>query len=498
MFSPARTLFALLILILPAFHVHGLEISWSKELDNNNRFGYLKILGATDNGYFFLRSNADFESYSVFSSARSRRFLLQYLSKDLRTVWEKELEPFREDAYFLDIESVGNRVLVLTYNDREQGVGYQVFATYVGTDGNYSGTPVLLEELPFSRLDDDRRPAVIFSKDRSKFAFTYRKETGTTHAICTVVSDTSLQRIYRSEWDMPMPLQRFAPTHFLLSDSADFFVLGVYFLTDKRVRQPGESHYILTGYQHQQKIPFRQDIKLEGKYLTDLSFTIDPVNQTLITAGFFSEVGMLATAGIFYQSFSLDSLKESGPFYSPFSDALLTKAITDRNDFRKKELFNYYVDRIIPRNDGGALILAESYVESSRTFWDYYTQTMVTHTYYRYGNILTASYNPKGGLLWDRLISKEQNSSDDEGFQSSYCHLISGGKLVTIFNKFIERNSSVLIVNVDGLGNVKTDVLFQESDRVSVVSKAARQVDARTILVPAYRQGDLYIAKITW
>jgi hypothetical protein len=49
---------------------------------------------------------------------------------------------------------------------------------------------------------------------------------------------------------------------------------------------------------------------------------------------------------------------------------------------------------------------------------------------------------------------------------------------------------------MDGQGVQKTDVLFGESERVSIVAKAARQVDASTVLIPAYKQGNLYIAKI--
>jgi len=143
-------------------------------------------------------------------------------------------------------------------------------------------------------------------------------------------------------------------------------------------------------------------------------------------------------------------------------------------------LFNYYIDRLLLRKDGGAAVIAESYVESSRTFWDYYTQTMITHTYYRYGNIIAASFNPEGGMLWNNVIQKEQNSMDDDGYQSSYCSLITGGRFYAIFNKYIDRRSSVMIGWIDGQGN------------------AAKQVDESTMIIPAFRQNRFYLAKVTF
>ncbi len=491
-----RNLLCTILLVALGYYSLAQKTTWSKKLEDNNRFSYLKILGTAENGFYFLRSNGSFDEYSDFSNFRSRRYLLQYLNSELLPVWEKEITPSIDNAKILDIQSVGTRVLIISYNDKENGVGYQVHGEFLNATGNLAAPPVLIEEFPFTRFDDERKPGVIFSKDRSKWAFTYRKEAGLAQTLCAVVLDTAMNRIYRQEWDINAPLKRYAPTHFLLTNTGDFYVLGIQYLTDKRIKSPGESFFNLSGYnQHLHQI-IRHDIQIDNKFLTDISIATDPVNRRLVAAGFYSEIGMLATAGIFYSAFSEDSLTETTVYTAPFSNELMQKAITDRSDFRKKELFNYYVDRLVLRKDGGAAVIAESYVETSRTFWDYYTQSMITHNYYRYGNILSASFNPSGGLLWDRIIPKEQNSMDDEGYQSSYVNMVSGGKFYVIFNKFIERNSSVMICSIDGQGVQKTDVLFGESERVSIVAKAARQVDASTVLIPAYKQGNLYIAKI--
>jgi hypothetical protein len=481
-------------------HAQAYEITWSRELDDNNRFSYLKILGATENGYFILRSNVPFDNIAGQNSFKSRRFLLQFYTTALNLSWEKEVQPTQEDAKVVDLQSVGDRVLMVSYNDKPSGSGYEVFAQYINQDGSLQGSPVLMEEFPFIRFDDDRRPAVVFSKDRSVFAFAYRKadKNDTEQTIVAVVMDSSLQRRYRREWNIASPIRRFSPTHFLLTNESDFYVLGVQYLTEKRVKLPGESYFMITGFHQASDRFISRDIRLEGKFLTDISIADDVVNHRLAVAGFYSETGMLASAGVFYTSLVKDSLTDTTIYFAPFTEELLQKSITDRNDFRKKEVYNYYIDRLLLRKDGGAAVIAESYVESSRTFWDYYTQTMITHTYYRYGNIIAASFNPSGGMLWSKVIQKEQNSMDDDGYQSSYCSQISGGRFYAIFNKFIDRRSSVMICWIDGQGNQKTDVLFEEGERITVIARAAKQVDGETMIIPAYRQNRFHLVKVTF
>jgi hypothetical protein len=494
-----RRTFLTLAFMISVLYVRGYEINWSKELPDNGRFPSLKILGTYDNGYYILRSNIDFDEEGI-PSGRTRRFLLIALSEALIEQWEVEIVPVIADSKILDVQLLDGKVLVTSYSDRTTGSGYEIRAQFIGSDGKFIGTPVLIEEFPDARFDSERRPSVTFSKDGSKIALCYRRSTENelSQLISVIVLDSAFQRQYKREWTIASPIRRFSPTEFVITNEGSFYLLGVQYQTDKRVKEPGESYFLLTGYDPASDRQLNREIRLENKFLTNVSIAVDAINRKIVVAGLYSEIGMLASAGVFYCGMTADSLSYSNVYWAPFTNDLLTKAISDRGDPKKKELFNYYVDRLILRKDGGAAIIAESYVETTRTFWDYYTQTVITHTYYRYGNILLASINPDGGMLWNRLIQKEQNSMDDNGNESSYCSMISGGKIFTVFNKYIDRRSSVMITRLDGTGALQTDVLFQESERISVIARAARQVDEHTLLLPALRQGEYYIAKITF
>lgn len=489
----------LALLFLTPFFSKGTDVIWSKELQDNTKFQYLKILGAAGDGYFVLRSNVSFDDDAPGALFKTRKFMLQCYSKNLEDRWQKEIQANVPESKILDVNIVSGKILVVSYNDKPSGVGYEIYGQFITTSGTFEGNPVKVDELATARFDNDRRPIVIYSKDKTKAALTYRSASAddASQTLHAVVFDTTLQRIYSKDWQLEIPIRRFAPTHFLLTNTDCFYVLGIRYLTDKRVKEPGESYFILYGYEPLKDLFLSHDIRLEGSFLTNVSIAADLMNKQIVVAGFYSQSGMLASAGVFYYGLKQDSLQDGTIYSAPFTDDLLQRAITDRNDFRKKELFNYYVDRLILRKDGGAAIIAESFVETTRSYWDYYLQTMITHSYFRYGNIIVASVNPGGAMLWNRLVQKEQTSTDDGGAESSYCSAVSAGKIFTVFNKYIGRRSSVMIATVDGSGELQTDVLFEESARISVIAKAARQVDEVTLLIPAIKQGEYCIGKVT-
>ena len=63
-----------------------------------------------------------------------------------------------------------------------------------------------------------------------------------------IVVDTSLHVLYKKEIAVPMNEKHFATLDFVLTDEGNFFLLGIKFLTDKKVKAPNESFYQLYGY----------------------------------------------------------------------------------------------------------------------------------------------------------------------------------------------------------------------------------------------------------
>jgi len=354
----------------------------------------------------------------------------------------------------------------------------------------------MLDDMETDNIDEDNKPGLIWSQDQQKIALAYQSfsDNNESQSYHVTVLDSSLNLVYRKEMLVPFSTKHFSGMKSILSNEGNFFILGVRYLTEKKIKAPGESFYQVIGYNHTTEQSVSAELKLENKFLTDVSASPDNINHRLVVAGFYSEQSTYGVRGIFYISLEEDSLRQSSLYNTPFNPLFLQKFAADRKN--KNELVNYSIDRLVLRKDGGAVILAESFFQSNRTYWDYYSQSMVSHYYYHFGNVMVLSLNPDGNILWNNAIGKDQNSVDDGGYYASYAAAISGGRMFALYNKYIEENSSVLITAIDGQGHQKTDALFSENEHVTIMPRSSAQVDEETLIVPAMRENRFYFAKI--
>lgn len=492
--------FLIIVLLLAAVRSEAQTVRWSQPLPDNAKLPYMRIIGSDAEGFYVLRSNLTLGNGRERSGFKTRKYMIQYFSNELTMRWEQELVAPGEQGHIADVQIVNERLMVVSYTYEKPSKTYRFSMQYLDEKGHWLGTPSRLEEFSAEDIDEDNKPGVIVARDQALFAFTYRRINTSTgeQSYIAVVADTSLTIVYKKEIQVPLPEKKFTPVSFLLTDDGNFYLLGIKFLTEKKVKAPGESFYELYGYNKSRDLVLSREVKIEDKFLTDVAVSADNENRKIVVAGFYSDKTTYSTAGVFYSAFSEDSLVYSKVVSSPFAPTFLQKFIGDRKENRNKELVNYSIDRLVLRRDGGVAIVAESYYQSSRTYWDYYTQSVISHYYYHYGNIMILSVNPDGKVLWNNVFSKDQNSVDDAGYYSSYASAISGGRIIAIYNKYADDNASVLSSSVDGNGNQKTDVLFNEIEKVSIIARSARQIDEETLVVPAYKENKFYMVSLTY
>jgi hypothetical protein len=472
------------------------SVKWSAPLIDEKKLPYLKILGQSDDGYYLLRSNSAFTNEK---KPKSRKYELQYYTNSLALKWAQQLSPSCEDCRVADIESVSGHVMMLMSQFDKKKKILKSFIQKFDENGKPSGQPVLLIELNSEKGDESNGPDLIISHDEHLMACAYRSvaKDKEEQVYSIVAFDTMLTIVYKKDFSIHIKAKQFGPISSVLTDNGNFFLLGIEFTTDKKVKNPGESFYKLFSYNIKTGTVESNDIKLESQFLTDVGISADNLNKKIVIAGFYSDKTTYSTAGVFYYSLTEDSLKSTPVVTSSFSLDFLRKFAMERKE-NGKELTNYTINRIVLRKDGGAAIIAESYNTFSQSYWDYYLQMWVYHYYYHYGNIMSLSINPDGKMLWSNVITKDQNSTDDNGYYSSFLSAIINGKFFAIYNKFLTMPSSVLLTSITGTGNQNTKSLFNESENIAVIPKSAKQVDEETILMPALRDEKPCLVKISF
>ncbi len=496
-----NVLIQLFLFLMPFVEVSSQTIRYSQELGENKNAKYMKILGSDEfENIYLLRSNLSLENDRERSGFRSREYYLQQYSVALNLNWEKQLVPSIENARISDVQLNSGRIVVVSYTFERKSKTYSFFIQSMNSKGEWQGSATPIDQFSANQLDEDDKPGIICSQDELSMAFNYRKVSldKKSQSYQVVLLDTSFQTIYNKEMVIDASFNNYIPLKPLLSNDRNFYVLGIHYATEKRVKLPDEVYYEIHGYNSFDRNFIYSEIKIESKFLTDVGFSIDNYNHRVIAAGFYSDRTTYSTAGIFYNSFSEDSLNQLSTTSSPFPSSYLQKFIGERKENKSRELVNYSIDRLIVRRDGGVALLAESFNRAERSYWDYYIQSYIYHYYYHYGNIMVCSVNPSGQILWGNVISKDQNSVDDGGVSSGYISSVIHGKIVSVYNKYVNEDSSVLLTTIDGVGAQKTDVLVNENERVSVLPHSAKQIDESTILIPAYKQNKFHLMRISF
>ena len=468
------------------------SVKWSQPLANDRKLPYLKILGSDGTGYYLLRSNYSFTDER--GHIKSRKYELEYFNDDLRLKWSQPIFNPCQDCRIADIAMAGSNIIVLVAEYIKKQKLLRAHVQLLDDKGKAMKQPVLLLELDADKVDDSAQPDLVISHDEHLLACSYRTITkDKEEQLYSVVAfDTTLSIVYKKEINLPVKAKRFNPITSVLTNEGNFFLLGLEFTTDKKVKNPGESFYKLISYNKARETVSTNEIKLENQFLTDVGISADNLNKKIVVAGFYSDKTTYSTAGVFYYSLTEDSLQAIPTVTSAFTTDFIRKLALERKE-NNKELTDFTISRILLRKDGGAAIIAESFYTSSSSYWDYYMQMWVYHYYYRFGNIISLSINPKGTILWSNVITKDQNSTDDGGYFSSFLPAVVNGRFIAIYDKFVTSPTSVLMTSISGAGVQTTKTLFNESERVSVVPRSAKQVDEETILIPALKEETPYL-----
>jgi len=487
-----RSLFFLVL--FPAAGV-AQNIVWSTPVADDNQLRFMKIIGSDENDFYLLRSNVAFGSDGGKKNSKSRRYKLACYSQRMALRWEKNLAGPVPDAKILDLRIVNGRLLVSAFVSTKNHT-LQLYVQYLDASGNYAGTPVQLDELESARVDEDSRPDLLVSRDESHVAIASRlQKEDESIKFRIAVCDSALAPLYQKEIQPEAGEKMFAALDIQLSDSGNVFILGRLFSPAKKGKESAEENYALLSWQRSSDGVMLHTIHAGAGPLSDAGLAVDNLNDAAVVSGFYSDRSANALAGVFYFSAKSAPSAASDVRTAPFTGDFLKKFNSVKKD-GNKGLVNYSIDRILLRKDGGAVLSAESYSTYSNSYYDYYSQMLISHTYYNYGNIITLSINPDGSLLWNEVTGKEHNSTDDDGYFSSYCSAVYRAKMYYIYNKYIDTKTSVMLTTVTSTGEQNTLVLFNQLDNIVAVPKAARQIEQDVLLLPAYKENQLCIARI--
>ncbi|MBT6837807.1 MAG: hypothetical protein HOA61_17390 [Bacteroidetes bacterium] len=228
----------------------------------------------------------------------------------------------------------------------------------------------------------------------------------------------------------------------------------------------------------------------------NIAYRYDIVNKAYLFSGFYSSDNKEQIIGMgMYRYFVFND--SSFLKLTPFSDEMIV-SISGKYD--ASGMLNYYPQGIVLRDDGGYVLISEYYSIQKEMQNDYYAlnNTYVKY-YYHYSDIMLVSVNADGQIDWNRIIRKDQNSMNDDGYYSSFSYATVANKIVILFNDFSRSKWNLLYHVIDPAGNVDFEVLVNGNTfNGSFIPRQAQQVGLFEIMVPALDQKRGFtLAKIT-
>ncbi|MDZ7876463.1 MAG: hypothetical protein U5L45_02275 [Saprospiraceae bacterium] len=519
------------------------NIKWSNELEEPTNTSIRKIIATEGGGFYALR-----ERQGGLLGGGTAKPLIEYYNANMKLVRSKELDLNVKGKTRLikDVVMLNGRLWVLSYFYNEKHEKTYLFAQEVNKSTlNLAKDLVKIAEQDQKNADKSDVFTVATSRDSSKIViFNRQPKADKQQEFSLVVYDGNFKELWSKDAKLPYSRKNFTIEDHQLDNEGNVYLLGIIYTEGAaRLERRGKAtyQYDIVAYRRDNTTTESQEYKIDMKdrFVSDLSFKIED-NGDLVCAGFYSEKGAKSIKGACFFKINPKTQDQTSISSRPFDFEFMTTNLSERNKERAKaaidrgdksaepELYDYSIDKLITRSDGGVIMVAEQYFIDERlrynnngfggglwgnnTFYDPYSYRSIYDPYgrnnnnnrrpdyyFHYNDIIVVNIQPDGEIAWTARVPKRQESVNDYGQYSSYGMSIVADKLCFIYNddpknldpraKKIQtenpdKYSVVTVAEVDRNGAVNRAPLFQNKEQGVVVRpKLSKQVGRRDMAI---------------
>ncbi len=220
---------------------------------------------------------------------------------------------------------------------------------------------------------------------------------------------------------------------------------------------------------------------------------LDRVNQQILINGAYGEVGVTKYEGLKFlhvkpdhDSFHVKRI----PFEQEFVDKVYGK------NTMKTQLDDVILRNLIPRSDGGTIVLMERYKREEHYYQDhgyFGSSSPSVRNYYYFEEIGIMAISPEGDLNWNKVHRKQQKTVNDGGRFSSFKPFIQKNRLILLYNSFMGSDLNLMFYELTPEGEMKGDILIKGSIKpVRALPRKAKQIGPYKVVVPVLNDSDQF------
>jgi hypothetical protein len=509
-----KHIFIFAFLLIAGTFVHAQKVKWGAMYKGKRYVVPIMVASHNASGTTMMESRAIPGSIYSMKSMGMRSFDSNFNFKDLGTITPK----FEDKP--LSIEFVANMQgetrMFCSFDNKQLNKRFLFWQTLNGKELKPEGSLHKIAELDYTKRRFTGNFAYDFSRDSTKlliYANTALKK-NEPEVFEMTVYDQDLKLVWSKEITLPYSESKFGVEDIEVDKYGNVYALCVHYLEKgetKRKGKPNYSYKVLGFYDQGQRME-EYDVAFGDLFITDLSIDVSPKND-LICAGFYSEKNSFSIKGGIYLRINKETKNLEKASVKEFNMDFLTMGFSERQEKKAKkkeakgkgfELYSYDMRDLIPRGDGGAVMLAEQYYVTVFCTRDQNGFTRCTY-YYHYNDVVVVSFSPDGDVEWFTKVPKRQTSVNDYGYYSSFATFINGDKLHLIYNEHIDnlpreqlnklKNYSigdskgiVAIATIDTEGNLERKALVSNAEIGTIaIPKVCQQISKNEMILVAKR-----------
>ena len=504
------------------------DIEWGPEQKESKKSTLADIIGYDETGFYALKTQIKNLGFSALIT-------LEHFNNELGKTKSVEIE-LKEKKYDKKLEGLyllNNKLYLLTsLKDKKTKINKLYVETIDKQTLLLNGDSKEIATIDYANHRKFNAGTFNYklSRDSSKVLIYYNLpyEKGASEKFGFQVYDNELNKLWEKEIELPYKEELFEVENYRVANDGNVYLLGVIFKDKRRVKRHGEPNYkyqVLSYTDKGNKLT-EYPIEVEDHFLTDMIITINE-DKDIVCGGFYSAKGTFTVKGSYFLKIDDETKEIKAKSFNEFGIDFITQNMTERQEKKsnkkaekgkKPELYKYFLDEIILKDNGGAVLIGEQFyiVSVARTYTNPNGGITTTYTnHYYYNDIIVVNMGADGNIVWTEKIPKRQVSVNDGGFFSSYTITVVNDKMYFVFNdnpKNLEytgegkiynfnrgRESLVVLVELDKNGNQTREAIFSAKEaEVLIRPKVCEQISNTELILFGQKKKAHKFARVTF
>jgi hypothetical protein len=469
------------------FQFNGLSQTriWGNPIKIKGSAIYSKVMEENEHGIFLLR----------YANPQLKKFIvLERYSADLNLQKMKNIDLKKHQVLKLSCTRRG--ILLVTGLTSKITGSMEIFGRWYDYDLSLIQEPKVITKLDRKEVLDGESFRLRVDSDRSLLSISTMENYVQQRPILKFkLYSLDFNLLYEQEYEMPPEPGDFHLNDYQLSSSGD--ILAIVYRKKGIGKKENRHWYFLEINKNQKRLTsFPDDKWYKNLYI----HKIEPRKEFLIS-GFYGDVSSESLKGYFFYRLN-NKTTDNSFIFREFNEDLWDKITSSKKTIKKSKLLERYeILQIIPRTDGGVLLVAEqkSIMREDDLFLSYGIPQVTARNIFQYDDLLILNLDSNFNVDWSHVIRKNQTTVNDGGYNSSVVIFVLNQFIQIYYNDPNSRNGDVLQYTIYWDGEYTAKKAFNDMyEQIYILPNESTQVASNKMIMPTVKNRKFALLKIVF